>query len=201
MAPAAVFEETYQAYLNQIGTLQLADRQAVLGFEMKGDRAVIPFFNTDYLVGSSGIVDKDGNVPHLSVCVILCKYLLMCPDTIPAPGPLATFKDFKDAGPLIEYFDNAVQGEVARSFSGNITALESACRHLGGIPVEDDWAYQIKYRFSALPRVPVYLLFNDEEEGFPAQCTILFVRRAEAFLDMESVAMLAGSLSHLLKSA
>ena len=116
MAPAPVFEETYQAYLKQIGTLQLADRQAVLGFEIQEDRAVIPFFNTAYIVGSSGIVDKDGNVPHLSICVILCKYLLMCPDTIPAPGPLATFKDFKDAGPLIQYFDNAVQGEVARSF-------------------------------------------------------------------------------------
>jgi hypothetical protein len=201
MAPSKVFEETYQAYLKQIASLQLADRQAVLGFEIQEDRAVIPFFNTCYFVSSRGVTDIDGKVPHLSICVILCKYLLMCPDAIPEGGRLAAFKDFKDAGPLIHYFNSSVQGEVARRFTGKSTALENACRKLGGIPLEEDWPYQIKYRFNGLPRIPLYLLFNDEEEGFPAQCSILFERRTESFLDMESVAMLAGALTHLLKTA
>jgi hypothetical protein len=198
MAPSKVFEETYHAYLQQIACLQLADRRAVLGFEIQADRAAIPFFNTCYFVGAKGIADQHGNVPHLSICVILCKYLLMCPDTLPPAGSLAAFKDFKDAGPLIHYFNSSVQGKVAHSFAGKRTALENACRELGGIPLQDDWPYLVKYRFNGLPRVPLYLLFNDEEEGFPAQCSILFERRTEAFLDMESVAMLAGALSHLL---
>ncbi len=198
MAPAKVFEETYQAYLKQIASLRLAERRAVLGIEIQGDRAAIPFFNTCYWVGAKGIADQHGNVPHLSICVILCKYLLMCPETLPAAGHLAAFKDFKNAGPLMHYFNSAVQGKVARSFTGNSAALENASRNLGGIPLEDDWPYLVKFRFNGLPRVPLYLLFNDEEEGFPAQCSILFERRTEAFLDMESVAMLAGALAHLL---
>jgi hypothetical protein len=200
MAPSKVFEETYHAYLQQIACLQLEDRRAILGFEIQADRAAIPFFNTCYFVGAKGIADQHGNVPHLSICVILCNYLLMCPDTLPPAGNLAAFKDFKDAGPLIHYFDGSVQGKVARSFAGKRTALENACRKLGGIPLQDDWPYLVKYRFNGLPRVPLYLLFNDEEEGFPARCSILFERRTEAFLDMESVAMLAGALSHLLNA-
>ncbi len=199
IAKAAVFEETYLAYLDQIAKLNLIEIQDLLGFEIQGDEAVIPLYNTKYHVSSNGIVDERGKKPRLSVCVIMCKYLLMCPAAIPAASGLATFKDFKDAGPLIQFFDNSVQGDVARSFGGNVAALEEACRTLGGTPVEDDWSYQVKYCFDGLPRVPVYLLFNDEEEGFPAQCTILFERRAKAFLDMESVAMLAGALTSMLQ--
>ena len=199
MEKAAVFEETYHEYLEQIATLDLPKLQDILGIDIQGDEAVIPLYHTRYRVSSSGIVDEKGKKPRLSVCVILCKYLLMCPEAIPAASGLATFKDFKDAGPLIQFFDNTVQGDVARSFGGNVAALEDACTRLGGTPVEDDWSYQVKYCFSGLPRVPVYFLFNDEEEGFPAQCTMLFERRAEAFLDMESVAMLAGSLTSMLR--
>jgi len=198
MVKAAVFEETYHAYLEEIANLTLPELRDILGVEIFEDQAVIPFFNTHYHVGSSGIVDQEGKKPRLSVCVILCKYLLMCPKAIPAASGLAAFKDFKDAGPLIQFFDNTVQGDVARGFSGKSAVLEDACRKLGGLPVKDDWSYQVKYRFDGLPRVPVYMLFNDQEEGFPAQCTMLFDRRTEVFLDMESVAMMASSLSSKL---
>ena len=65
---------------------------------------------------------------------------------------------------------------------------------MGGEAYTADLAYQIKYRFQGLPRVPVYLLFNDAEEGFAAQCTLLFEKSVASFLDMESVAMLGGAL-------
>ena len=201
MTAAPVFKETYESYLTRIGDLDVTTRQAILGIELRDAQAVIPFFNTTYFAGANGIFDLEGRTPNLSVCVILCKYLLMCPREVPRIQGLAAFQDFKDAAPLIPFFSNAVQGEVARCFSGNLRALDRACGALGARPYEGDLGYQIKYRFEGLPRVPVYLLFNDAEEGFGAQCTLLFERRAESFLDMESVAMLAGALAHLLSPA
>jgi hypothetical protein len=62
-------------------------------------------------------------------------------------------------------------------------------------------AYQIKFQFSGLPQVPVYLLYNDAEEGFAAQCTLLFEQRAQNYLDMESLAMLGGILAVRLEKA
>jgi hypothetical protein len=193
-----VFDETYKNYLSQIAKLELADYQVMLGFEIQDGQAIMPFFNTIYRINAKGIVDSQGHTPPLSICIILFKYLLMCPRSIPQAGQLAAYKDFKDAGPLINFFSNTVEGEVVRNFSGRLSALEKACLALGGKPYGEDLAYQIKYKFHGLPRIPLYLFYNDEEEGFDAQCSILFERRTEAFLDMESVAILGSCLSQML---
>lgn len=194
MAPAQVFRETYESYLLQIGEVDLAAVAEILGLEIEGDQARVDFFNRSYRIGSKGIYDKNGKIPDFSVCVVLCKYLLMCPPEIPDAQGLAAFKDFRDAAPLVHFFSNSVQKEVARKFEGATGALEESCSRLGGEAYTADLAYQIKYRFQGLPRVPVYLLFNDAEEGFAAQCTLLFEKSVASFLDMESVAMLGGAL-------
>ncbi len=201
MAVSKVFDETYEAYLSQIGDIDLERNQAILGYEILEHQAAIPFFNKTLYASSRGIFDRHGKTPQLSVSVIICKYLLMCPDEILPSVGLAAFKDFQDAAPLIHFFSNTVEGDIVRNFEGNAAALEQACLDLGGELYEGDVAYQVKYRFRGLPRLPLYLFYNDAEEGFAAQCSILFERSAEAFLDMESVAMLGGALSHKLISA
>ncbi len=54
-------------------------------------------------------------------------------------------------------------------------------------------------QFDALPKIPVLLLFNDGDDEFPAQCSVLFERRAENYLDMECLAMAGMLLSEYLK--
>jgi hypothetical protein len=45
------------------------------------------------------------------------------------------------------------------------------------------------------------ILFNDADEEFPAQCMVLFERRAENYLDMECLAMVGMLLFEQLKRA
>jgi hypothetical protein len=45
------------------------------------------------------------------------------------------------------------------------------------------------------------MLFNDADEEFPAQCAVLFERRAENYLDMECLAMVGMLLFEYLKPA
>ena len=45
-------------------------------------------------------------------------------------------------------------------------------------------SYDLSMRFDALPKVPLLLLFNDKDDGFPAQCSVLFEKRTEKFSDM-----------------
>jgi hypothetical protein len=56
-------------------------------------------------------------------------------------------------------------------------------------------------KFDLLPYVPVLLLYNDADEEFPAQCLLLFERRAEKYLDMESMAILAWLLTDYLNQS
>jgi hypothetical protein len=198
MARAPIFKKTFEDYLTQIGRLDLKACRKALGYDMEGDKALIPMFDRTYQVSGNAICDSTGKQPDLSIAVVLSKYLLLCPSAPLLSRDLRTFKDFKDAAPLISYFDGTVQDAIARKFSGRPNDLEQACRAIGGKPYVQELAYQIKYQFSALPKIPVYLLFNDAEEEFPAQCTLLFEQRVQNYIDMESLAMLGGILAHRL---
>jgi hypothetical protein len=52
--------------------------------------------------------------------------------------------------------------------------------------------------FEALPRVRIYLIFNDADEDFPADCSLLFEKQAAQYLDMECLAMIGMVLAERL---
>jgi hypothetical protein len=47
--------------------------------------------------------------------------------------------------------------------------------------------------------VPFYLLSNDQDGGFPAECTLLFEKSAADCLDMDCIAVIGMVLSGWLK--
>lgn len=200
MPVAPIFKETYENYVTRITALDLAKTADTLGLDRINGRLKIDLFNTSYWIDSEGIHDDSGKQPELSVAVILSQYLLIGAGTPTMDRRLTAYKDFKNAAPLVHFFSNAVQGEIARGFSGRTKTLQKICATLGGQPYEAELAYDIQYRFRGLPAVPVYLFFNEAEEGFAAQCILLFERSAESYLDMESLAMLGSVLARRLVS-
>ena len=196
-----VFDQTYEAYLTQIAELDLNFIAPTLGAEVDGDAIVIPFFGEPYRISAQGIVDSSGKKPHLSIAVILCKYLLMCPLIEPLGGNWMAFKDFKDAAPLVHAFSNTVTRPIAESFSGRRSVLEKSAKNMGGYTPSEDFPYDLSFQFDALPKVPLLLLFNDQDEEFPAQCGVLFEKRTEKFIDMECLAMVGMLFCEYLKKA
>ena len=195
-----VYEQTYQDYLSRIAELDFSFLADKLGMQLVGQTVIIPFFGKPYRVSAKGIFDPLNKQPHLSVSVILCKYLLMCPMIEPLAGNWMSFKDFKDAAPLIRAFYNTVTHPIAEAFSGRLATLESAGKKIGGYLPADQYSYDLAMQFDALPTLPVLLLFNDKDEEFPAQCSLLFEKRAEKFLDMECLAMVGMQFFEYLKS-
>ena len=53
-------------------------------------------------------------------------------------------------------------------------------------------------QFNALPKMSILLLFNDKDEEFSAECSVLFQKQAEYYLDPESLAMTSAFLSKKL---
>lgn len=194
-----VYEQTYKDYLTRIAKLDFNFIAPTLGAEVDGDAIVIPFFGEPFRISPQGIEDASGQKPHLSIAVILCKYLLMCPLIEPLGGNWMAFKDFKDAAPLVHAFSNTVTRMIAETFSGRLSDLEKATRKLGGYPPSDEFPYDLSMQFDALPKVPLLLLFNDQDEEFPAQCGVLFEKRAEKFIDMECLAMVGMLFCEYLK--
>jgi hypothetical protein len=195
---APVFKKIYQDYLARVAGLDLAGKQDLLGIEVDGQTITIPFFNKPCRVTPENIVDHKGTRPPHSVCVILCQYLLLSPNQPDDDRQLVTYRDFKDAAPYVQGFDNTARKPVSRAFAGRLDALEAGCRHLGGTPCDIGISCDLSYMFQALPRVRIYLVFNDADEDFPADCSLLFEKQAARYLDMECLAMIGMVLAERL---
>jgi len=196
-----IYEQTYKDYLTRIAELDFQFLADKLGVQLAGQEVIIPFFGKPYRISARGITDPSNRQPHLSVSVILCKYLLMCPMIEPLAGNWLSYKDFKDAAPLVRAFYNTVTHPIAETFSGRLAELEKAGEKIGGYAPADALSYDLSMQFDALPKIPLLLLFNDKDDEFPAQCSALFEKRTEKFLDMECLAMVGMLFFEYLKAA
>jgi hypothetical protein len=197
---APVFDKIIEDYLLQIATRNNTDPIAeILGVSVEAGQYRIPYFHKRFVVGADKIVTEKGSKPSHATSVILCKYILLCPEQPDEDKTLVTYKDFKDTAPYIGGFKNTSEHPIARYFEGRVAKLEKKCLELGGRPFQTDVACQLAFRFQALPRVPLFLLFNDADEDFAAQCTLLFQKSAARYLDMECIAMVGATLATWLQ--
>jgi len=201
MNTSSVFEETYQNYLSSIQGLDFQKIADLTGAEKLGEELIIPFFGKPHRISATGIIDSSGIRPNFSVCVVLFKHLLLCPDDEPLEKDWVSFKDFKDSAPFAGAFVNYTEAPLARNFSGRLEDLASAGRKIHGHLPDARFSYDLCMQFDALPKVPVLLLFNDVDEEFAAHCMVLFERCAENYLDMECLAMVGMLLFEYLKQA
>jgi len=198
---SVIYEKTYRNYLKQVADQDFSGKQKELGIRKKDNYLIIPFWGNDYRVNAEGIVDDLGKPSNFAVSVVLLKYLLHF-----EPGLLITdqsaqwvsYRNFKNAAPLVNYFSNTTEKAIAQNFSGKLEQLAASCRFLGGRDHDEGLAYDLTMKITPLPRIPIYLLFNDADDEFPAECSVLFQRRVEQFLDMECVAIVGGLLSDFL---
>jgi hypothetical protein len=196
---APIFEETLRNYLNQVAQLDLTRMAKPLGIRVEQGEAFIPFFGRVYRVSSRSIFNPSGREPLHALSVVLCKYLLLFSEKAPQGGEdWVSYKDFRDAAPFVTGFVNNSERAIARNFTNRLNQLRAAAEQLGASPPDLELSYQFSARFEVLPRVPLLLLFNDEDEDFPAQCSLLFQRRAEEFLDMECLAIIGWLLADFL---
>jgi len=198
MTEGRVFDRIYRDYLKKFSAIDFERVRDRLGLNLEERCFIIPFLGTPYRISPEGITDCQGKRPSHDVSTVLFKYLLMRPEEEPSGSGWLTYKDFKDAAPFVEGFSNTVEKAISKNFAGKLSSLKSACEALNGMSVDLGVSYDLSVKFEALPKVPIELLFNDEEEEFPAQCSVLFERRAERYLDMECLAITGMILSRRL---
>lgn len=194
-----VFEKTYSDYLKQIEGRDLELIGSRLGLSFVEDALIIQLLGESYLVSGNGIYDEKGKKPGFERCVILSKYLLLCPDRLPEKYDWTAFRDLKNAGPLEKYFRNDVEMKITRFFTGKPGLLKRAIEELDGKRPDIDLNYDLAAKVQLLPKLPVIITFNDEDDEFPAACSVLFENHAESFLDAESLAILGNVFAVKLK--
>ena len=202
--PNPVFRKHYDDYLRQLDHTNSLLWESVLDITVdeKKRTAQIPFFNTLYRVSPFGVQNDRGRRPDYGTCVILLKYLLMCPRRVPGYKDWINYRDFADSGQtqnvgLADYATTT----ISKRYAGDLERLKSAVSSLGGRPPETDYPYDLSAVIPALPRIPILFLFNDADGQFPARAFILYERRAAHFLDAECRVMVDWYLLEHLKRA
>ncbi len=194
----SIYEKTYHDYMAQITELNLTSMKHKLGITPVNDDGIIPLFGTEYKVSRDGITKVSGGKPPFEIIVVLCKYLLLCPDLIHRGKEWVNYRDLKDSGPLTVFFANDVEKKIAADFSGRTVDLKSASTALGGRAPDIELPYDLSICFDPLPRVPLLLLFNDSDDEFSATCSVLFEQRADEYLDAECLAVVGALLAGFL---
>lgn len=196
-----VFDETYRHYLKEISQSDFLAKADVLGVETSNGALRIPLYDKMYRFGTDGIVGVDGEELTPAVRVMICKYILTCPPELPEmSNTLVTYREFKDAGPLISYFTTNTNKTLETTFCGNLALLKRRGEEFGGKVLKND-TYDLSLEFHAFPRVPVIVNFNDRDNLFSASCSVLYRSSAVHFLDMECLAMTGTLLTGKLIAA
>lgn len=184
-----VFDETYRRYLQEIRQIDFLAKAETLGVKTFDGMLRIPLYDKIYRFGTNGIDADDGEDLTPAVQVMICKYILTCPVELPEMSDvLVTYREFKDAGPLISYFTTNTNKTLESTFCGNLAGLKKRGQEIGGKVLRSD-AFDLSLEFHAFPRVPVILNFNDRDDLFSATCSVLYRSSAAHFLDMECLAM------------
>ena len=184
------FETLYKDRLSDLCKIDYFSRADTLGLEHQHDALKVLLYGVPYRVSSSGITDLSGKEINFAVGAVICQYILLSPKTVPCGEELITFRELDGAGPLTGYFIENTQKIIESAFSGKMNRLIDACHQMGGISNERDTSYDVSVRFDMLPRIPIFLRYNDRDEAFPAQCSLLFKQTAKSYLDLESLGIL-----------
>ena len=193
------FETAMAQRLDRLVGVDLGARAGILGANRSGNALMIPFFGGIHRVSADGIMDAHGNPPSPAVGSLLLEYVLRAPTTPPATGTWITFREFSGAGPLMGYFTGNTNKLIESNFAGAVGALQTVCAGLGGRAIDSAPGFDLCVELSVLPRVPIRIRFNDRDDDFPAQCTLLFRKSAETYLTLKSMGVagtwLAGKLA------
>ena len=188
--------------IDRLKTADLAARCRHLGLSMAEERVVVTFFGIGHTVhAGTGVLDADGRPPTPAVAEVIAAYLLDAARVDGgAPHRLVSFREFAGAGPLVDRFSDNTGKLIATTFSGRMADLLTAAERLFGQPAGGSVAMDLFLAFQALPGVPMYLGFNDAEDGLPAQCQLFFRHTAESYLGLRHRfalgTYLAGHLIH-----
>jgi len=198
MENSKVFDKTYKDYLAQLKDFDFLEKAEILGAQKRGQSFVFEFFNRKIAFNRNDFTDLTGEELTFAVKVVLCKYLLMCPDKVSeSSNRLVTFREFSNAGPLFSSFTANTNKIIETSYSGKLSALKMRCRALGGILMEAE-SYDLSVRFRALHRIPIIFNFNDRDELLPAKSVFLYHDNAENYLDLECLSITGTYLTGLL---
>jgi hypothetical protein len=153
----------------------------------------IPYFTSSIILRNDGIVRSDGADLSRWEQVFIYNHMAMGGRVLPT-GNWKALEELPNTVSKIKSMRSHVEAPLIAHFRGRAELLVPAARTLGGNPIaETHHLADVVIHFQPLPRIPLMLLFWDEDadEGFDARVKLLFDETIVAHLDIESIMFLS----------
>jgi hypothetical protein len=185
-------------------SMRLADLPDRIGGELTendGQTALrLPYFNTHVLVRSEDIRREDGAEITRWEKVFIYNHLAQGGHRMPT-GTWKGFEEFPNTVSKVKTMTGQVASPLEDRFHGRLNELIHSAVGIGGVDATGkDNGADAAFFFQPLPRVPVMLLFWDEDlvDGFGATVKLLFDETVTDHLDIESIVFMSERLRQLL---
>jgi len=160
----------------------------------------LPYFAGTVHIQERGMTKEDGSPLNRWEQVFLYNHVAMGGSRAPE-GSWKGLEEIPNTVSKVKSMRDSVEDPLIQRFSGHPQELLSAGLALGGLDVKEQYpTADVALLFRALPKVPVLLLFWDEEEAerFDARVKLLFDATIVEHLDIESMIFLSERLRQLL---
>jgi hypothetical protein len=134
--------------------------------------------------------EADGALPAFQQALFL--YYLLTADGAPLTGRWVSFADLPDGRIYNAAFQGYTGEELSKTFGLELDNFKAACENTGGHFVKTGGA---AYRFQALPRLDLLIVYHLGDEDFPSSCKILFDACATHYLPIDGCAILGSILA------
>ena len=171
----------------------------------KGDGVALelPYFSDSIIITKHGIFKKDGSDLTRWEQVFIHNHMAQGGSKLPSQK-WKGLVEFPNTVSKIKSMVEHVEAPLIEKFTGKPDELLAVAEQLGGLDMTDVIkSADLALLFRPLPRIPVMLMFWDEDkiDGFETEIKLLFDETITDHLDIESIMFLSERLSQLLCEA
>jgi hypothetical protein len=128
----------------------------------------------------------------------LLLYYLATANGTALTGKWVSFADLPNGRTYNTAYQSYSGDAIVKTFGLDLSAFESACLKVGGIPAEVGSA---SFIIQALPALPMLVTYWLGDEDFPSSCKILFDSSATHYMPIDGCAIAGSMLAKKLRSA
>jgi hypothetical protein len=181
----------YQDLLQELAKADLDWSARRLGLHQNRSGEIeIPCLGKIYWLSNSGLRHPEEASFPAPLGSVLIHYVLRGNQGEPADQ----FVKLEDlAGPVFKnnYSQGALEFPLIKRFKGKVLELLAVADSLGGRRDGESGLGSVSLVFDLLPKIPIQLIFYDQDAEFPARVTLLYDRNATLFIEFEYLAVLA----------
>ncbi len=160
----------------------------------------LPYFTDSVLITNDHLVIKEGAELSRWEQVFILNHIAQGGSSVPT-GTWKGFVELPNTVSKIKSMVALVERPLIEQFSGKADKLMASAKSIGGSDMTGKIdSSDVAVLFQVFPKVPVMLLFWDEEksDGFGAEAKLLFDETITEHLDIESIVFLSERLKQLL---